>query len=294
MARIVWATPRTLVRTIERHCSGDSSRKPREAPKPALAKTTSMPPKRSRVGLDQRLDLIPLGHVAGLGQHVVAAAELARRAPRAAPRGARRARGGGPRSRSGLRGCRADARAGAGDQDRLRVGHRLTFIAAPRPDRPDRGRPCDNRGPDGSRPQATDPSRRRALGGRSAGRRADLHVVQRVDRGTRALRGARRGSERRELPARPARSSATSATAPSSSFEITDRDGGDETLPVAYTGIVPDPFREGREVIVTGNARRERDLRGREGQPDHQVPVEVRRRGRGQHRTSSSSSCSER
>jgi cytochrome c-type biogenesis protein CcmE len=34
-------------------------------------------------------------------------------------------------------------------------------------------------------------------------------------------------------------------------FEITDRDGG-EGVPVAYQGIVPDPFREGREVIITG------------------------------------------
>lgn len=35
-------------------------------------------------------------------------------------------------------------------------------------------------------------------------------------------------------------------------FEITDRDGG-ESVPVVYNGIVPDPFREGREVIVTGS-----------------------------------------
>lgn len=35
-------------------------------------------------------------------------------------------------------------------------------------------------------------------------------------------------------------------------FEITDRDGG-EARPVTYQGIVPDPFREGREVIVTGS-----------------------------------------
>lgn len=34
-------------------------------------------------------------------------------------------------------------------------------------------------------------------------------------------------------------------------FEISDRDGSD-ALPVAYTGTVPDPFRDGREVIVTG------------------------------------------
>jgi cytochrome c-type biogenesis protein CcmE len=35
-------------------------------------------------------------------------------------------------------------------------------------------------------------------------------------------------------------------------FEITDRDGG-KGVPVVYNGIVPDPFREGREVIVTGS-----------------------------------------
>lgn len=34
-------------------------------------------------------------------------------------------------------------------------------------------------------------------------------------------------------------------------FEIADRDGSD-ALPVTYTGTVPDPFRDGREVIVTG------------------------------------------
>jgi cytochrome c-type biogenesis protein CcmE len=34
-------------------------------------------------------------------------------------------------------------------------------------------------------------------------------------------------------------------------FDITDRDGG-QPLPVSYSGVVPDPFREGREVIVTG------------------------------------------
>lgn len=34
-------------------------------------------------------------------------------------------------------------------------------------------------------------------------------------------------------------------------FEMTDRDGGD-SVPVEYLGVIPDPFREGREVIVTG------------------------------------------
>lgn len=34
-------------------------------------------------------------------------------------------------------------------------------------------------------------------------------------------------------------------------FEVSDRDG-EARLPVTYTGTVPDPFRDGREVIVTG------------------------------------------
>jgi cytochrome c-type biogenesis protein CcmE len=34
-------------------------------------------------------------------------------------------------------------------------------------------------------------------------------------------------------------------------FQISDRDGSDP-IPVTYTGTVPDPFRDGREVIVTG------------------------------------------
>ncbi len=35
-------------------------------------------------------------------------------------------------------------------------------------------------------------------------------------------------------------------------FEIADRDNPSVSVPVVYTGTVPDPFREGREVIVTG------------------------------------------
>lgn len=34
-------------------------------------------------------------------------------------------------------------------------------------------------------------------------------------------------------------------------FAIRDREGS-ATVPVDYTGLVPDPFSEGREVIVTG------------------------------------------
>jgi len=35
------------------------------------------------------------------------------------------------------------------------------------------------------------------------------------------------------------------------SFAVRDRDGS-ASVPVTYTGVVPDPFREGREVVVDG------------------------------------------
>jgi cytochrome c-type biogenesis protein CcmE len=35
-------------------------------------------------------------------------------------------------------------------------------------------------------------------------------------------------------------------------FEVVDRDGGGQPLPVTYTGTVPDPFRGGREIVLTG------------------------------------------
>jgi len=37
-------------------------------------------------------------------------------------------------------------------------------------------------------------------------------------------------------------------------FRVRDRDGR-ASVPVVYTGSVPDPFREGREVIVSGELR---------------------------------------
>jgi cytochrome c-type biogenesis protein CcmE len=37
-------------------------------------------------------------------------------------------------------------------------------------------------------------------------------------------------------------------------FRIRDRDGT-ASVPVSYTGVVPDPFREGREVIVSGELK---------------------------------------
>jgi cytochrome c-type biogenesis protein CcmE len=37
-------------------------------------------------------------------------------------------------------------------------------------------------------------------------------------------------------------------------FRIRDRNGH-ESLPVTYSGVIPDPFREGREVIVSGELK---------------------------------------
>ncbi|MFL5779876.1 MAG: cytochrome c maturation protein CcmE [Thermoleophilaceae bacterium] len=37
-------------------------------------------------------------------------------------------------------------------------------------------------------------------------------------------------------------------------FRVRDRDGT-ASIPVVYRGAIPDPFREGREVIVTGTVR---------------------------------------
>ena len=40
------------------------------------------------------------------------------------------------------------------------------------------------------------------------------------------------------------------------SFRVVDRDGGGESLPVTYSGVVPDPFRGGREIVLTGELER--------------------------------------
>jgi cytochrome c-type biogenesis protein CcmE len=38
-------------------------------------------------------------------------------------------------------------------------------------------------------------------------------------------------------------------------FRIADRDDPSKSIPVTYTGTVPDPFRDGREVVLTGEMR---------------------------------------
>ena len=38
------------------------------------------------------------------------------------------------------------------------------------------------------------------------------------------------------------------------SFRVSDREGG-ASIPVTYNGAVPDPFRGGREIILTGEVQ---------------------------------------
>jgi cytochrome c-type biogenesis protein CcmE len=39
-------------------------------------------------------------------------------------------------------------------------------------------------------------------------------------------------------------------------FRVVDRDGKGPSMPVAYAGTVPDPFRGGREIVLTGQVER--------------------------------------
>jgi cytochrome c-type biogenesis protein CcmE len=38
-------------------------------------------------------------------------------------------------------------------------------------------------------------------------------------------------------------------------FQVRDREGGGRSLPVSYTGTIPDPFRGGREIVLTGQVK---------------------------------------
>ena len=39
-------------------------------------------------------------------------------------------------------------------------------------------------------------------------------------------------------------------------FRVADRDDASESIPVTYSGTVPDPFRGGREIVLTGEVDR--------------------------------------
>jgi len=38
-------------------------------------------------------------------------------------------------------------------------------------------------------------------------------------------------------------------------FRVADRDDASKSIPVTYSGTVPDPFRGGREIILTGSVQ---------------------------------------
>ena len=40
-------------------------------------------------------------------------------------------------------------------------------------------------------------------------------------------------------------------------FRVADRDDPKVTIPVTYTGTVPDPFRGGREIVLTGQVEKD-------------------------------------
>jgi cytochrome c-type biogenesis protein CcmE len=39
-------------------------------------------------------------------------------------------------------------------------------------------------------------------------------------------------------------------------FRVADRDDASQSIPVTYTGTVPDPFRGGREIVLAGTVER--------------------------------------
>ncbi len=39
-------------------------------------------------------------------------------------------------------------------------------------------------------------------------------------------------------------------------FRVADRDDATQSIPVSYSGIIPDPFRGGREIVLSGSVER--------------------------------------
>ena len=114
------------------------------------------------------------------------------------------------------------------------------------------GRDCDN-------PQRVDPQRKRQVRLVVALSVAVLLAVALIYTSFTASTQAKEPSEL--LSAAPGTSyEMTGRVVPDSvqregngiAFEVEDRDGGGRKLPVTYTGTIPDPFRGGREIILTG------------------------------------------
>ena len=228
MARIVSATPSTLVRTIERQCSGDSSRKPRWAPKPALANDGVDAAEALERRLAQRLDVVPVGDVAAHGQRPLLAAELRGQLDQLvlAPRAEHQ-----PVAALGAR-----AAVAAPMPLEAPVIRRTAVAIAIARD----SRHCDNRG-------AMDPARKRRSASSSRSRRRCCWPPPWSTR--RSAPRPRRASPRTCSPlaratptTSPARSSPDSIerTDERLAFRISDRDGS-SALPVTYSGTVPTP-----------------------------------------------------
>jgi cytochrome c-type biogenesis protein CcmE len=47
-------------------------------------------------------------------------------------------------------------------------------------------------------------------------------------------------------------------------FRVADRDDSTQSIPVRYRGEIPDPFRDGREVVVTGSVQNGRFMAERD------------------------------
>lgn len=56
-----------------------------------------------------------------------------------------------------------------------------------------------------------------------------------------------------EMTGRVVRGSVRHDGTSSIAFRVIDRDGQGQSLPVSYSGTVPDPFRGGREIVLTGS-----------------------------------------
>ena len=138
---------------------------------------------------------------------------------------------------------------------------------------------CVILGRDGPCPQAHRPPRRRADRRRAARGRPGVDELQRLLGGPTPaqLADAEAG---RELPAhRPRRRRArTSASGNVHTFRVRERAGSGVACPCATRAACPDPFREGREIIVTVRKGAGGTFVGEQGLAHHEVPVEVHRR----------------
>ena len=139
-------------------------------------------------------------------------------------------------------------------------------------------RPAIIPGPDGPGSQAQDPPRGCARDRGAARDRARLHVVQRLHRGALAVRASREEPDG-ELTRCTATSSPGSIERAANrlTFEIADRE--DPKRRSRSSTRARCPTRSARARGDRRGRARGRHLRRREGQPDHQVPVEVLRGG---------------